>query len=50
MPFGLKNFRATYERLVDHIFKDMMSITIKVYFDDIIIKSKRKEDHLMRLQ
>ena len=45
MPFGLKNFRATYQRLVNMIFKYMIGRSMEVYVDDMIIKSLKAEDH-----
>lgn len=41
---------ATYQNLVDHIFKNLIEITMGVYINDIIVKSKYKEDYLMYLQ
>ncbi len=43
MPFGLKNARTTYQRLVDQMFKEQKGRTVEVYIDDMIIKSKRME-------
>ncbi|GJR03619.1 reverse transcriptase domain-containing protein [Tanacetum coccineum] len=40
MPFGLKNARATYQRLVDTIFEGQMGRNLEVYVDDMVIKSK----------
>ena len=40
MPFGLKNARATYQRLVTKMFKPMLSKTMEVYVDDMLVKSK----------
>ncbi|XP_026456048.1 uncharacterized protein LOC113356986 [Papaver somniferum] len=50
MPFGLKNAGATYQRLVDEMFKDMIGKTMEVYIDDMVVKSKKKESHLMDLK
>ncbi|KAL0373093.1 UNVERIFIED_CONTAM: hypothetical protein Scaly_0990900 [Sesamum calycinum] len=41
---------ATYQRLVNWMFKDLSGKTIKVYVDDMLIKSKKQEDHLSHLQ
>lgn len=38
MPFGIKNVGATYQRLIDQVFKDKMKINIEVYVDDILVK------------
>ena len=40
MSFGLKNARATYQRLVNMMFKEQIGKTIKVYVDDMLVKSK----------
>ncbi|XP_010324801.2 uncharacterized protein [Solanum lycopersicum] len=42
MPFGLKNAGATYMRAMNTMFHDMMHKEIKVYVDDVIIKSKTR--------
>ncbi|XP_070004412.1 uncharacterized protein [Nicotiana sylvestris] len=46
MPFGLKNAGATYMRAITTIFHDMIHKEIKVYVDDVIIKSKRASNHI----
>jgi hypothetical protein len=46
MPFGLKNAGATYQRTMTAMFHDMMHKEIEDYVDDIVVKSKKKEDHL----
>ena len=45
MPFGLKNTWATYQRLVNMVFKDLIRKSMEVYVDDILVKSKMAEDH-----
>ncbi|GJV56743.1 reverse transcriptase domain-containing protein [Tanacetum coccineum] len=44
MPFGLKNARATYQRLVDTIFEGQMGRNLEAYIDDMVIKSKTKPE------
>ena len=46
MPFGLKNARATYQRLVNHMFRSLIGRSIEVYVDDLLFKSKEDTDHL----
>ncbi|GKF60124.1 reverse transcriptase domain-containing protein, partial [Tanacetum coccineum] len=46
MPFGLKNARATYQRLVDNVFHDQIERNLEVYVDDMVIKSTSEEDML----
>ena len=45
MPFGLKNASATYQRAATALFHDMMHKDVKVYVDDMIVKSCDKADH-----
>ena len=39
MPFGLKNAGAIYQRLMNHVLQDHIGKNMKVYVDDIIVKS-----------
>ena len=50
MPFGLKNVGATYQRLVIKMFRPLLSKTMEVYIDDMLIKSKERPDHANHLQ
>ena len=50
MAFGLKNAGATYQRLVNKIFKDLIGKTMEVYVDDMLVKSLDKADHISHLQ
>jgi hypothetical protein len=50
MPFGLKNIGATYQRTMTAVFYDMIHQEIENYVDDIVVKSKRREDHLETLR
>ncbi|CAL8152128.1 unnamed protein product [Prunus armeniaca] len=50
MPFGLKNAGATYQRAMQKIFGDMLHKNVECYVDDLVIKSKRREDHLKDLR
>nr|GEW15640.1 reverse transcriptase domain-containing protein [Tanacetum cinerariifolium] len=40
MPFGLRNAGATYQRLVDKAFHKQIGKNLKVYVDDLVIKSR----------
>ncbi|GKV26884.1 hypothetical protein SLEP1_g36101 [Rubroshorea leprosula] len=46
IPFGLKNAGVTYQKLVQVVFKLQIGRNIEVYVDDIIVTSKRAEDHI----
>ena len=46
MPFGLKNARAIYQRLVNRMFSRQIGRNMEVYVDDMLIKSKEENTHL----
>ena len=46
MPFGLKNVRATYQRLVNHMFRPQIGRNVEVYVDDMLVKSQDEGKHL----
>jgi len=50
MSFGLKNAGATYHRLMDKIFKGMIVRSVKVYVDDIVVKSNSFAQHIKDLE
>ena len=50
MPFGLKNAGVTYEHTMMAIFHDMMHRELENYVDDIVMKSKRRKDHVKVLR
>lgn len=49
MPFWLKNTGATYQRLVNKIFEELIKKTMEVYIDDMFVKSIKEDDHLNHL-
>ena len=49
MPFGLKNVGATYRRMATALLHDMMHNEVEVYVDDTIVKSKKREGHIVNL-
>ena len=50
MPFGLKNTGATYQRLVNQMFSKKIGRNMKVYLDDMLVKSREAKTHLANLQ
>jgi hypothetical protein len=41
IPFGLQNAGATYQRCMQHVFREHIGPTIKAYVDDIVVKTKK---------
>ena len=49
MPFGLKNAGATYQRMINKVFKDLLGNTMEAYVDDMIVTSRKGESHVKKL-
>jgi len=49
MHFGLKNIGATFRRMVDKVFKNLIECTMEVYTDDMLVKSVLRMDHIQHL-
>ena len=49
MSFSLKNTGATYQRLVNMMFKEQIGKTIEVSMDDMLVKSITAVDHVERI-
>jgi hypothetical protein len=50
MTFGLKKADTTYQRAMNLIFHDLLGIILKVYIDDVVVKSDSMDGHLADLR
>lgn len=50
MPFGLCNAPATFMRLMNNTFQDMLDEFLVIYIDDLLIFSKHVKDHLTHVR
>ena len=46
MSFGLKNAGSTYQRMMTRMFELQLGKSIKIYVDDMVVKSKVVSEHL----
>ena len=46
MPFSLKNAGSTYQRMMTKMFEPQLGISIEVYVDDMVVKSKVVSKHV----
>ena len=45
MPFGLTNTPATFQDMINHIFRDMLDLRLHVYIVDLLIYAETVEEH-----
>ncbi|XP_073121062.1 uncharacterized protein [Henckelia pumila] len=50
MSFGLKNAGATYQRMMDEVFREQVGRNVEVYVDDILVKSRTWDSFLPDLE
>ena len=49
MPFGVTNAPATFQRMMNILFKEELDNFIVAYLDDILIFSKTLEEHIQHI-
>ncbi|KAL4366976.1 hypothetical protein GQ457_05G017720 [Hibiscus cannabinus] len=49
MSFSLKNARATFQRLINKVFRNYIWRSMDAYLDDMIVKSMSMEQHVKDL-
>lgn len=50
MPFRLKNAKTIFQILMIKIYQNLLRDKVKVYVDDLVIKSKNVELHVKYLE
>ncbi|QRW18529.1 Retrotransposable element Tf2 protein [Rhizoctonia solani] len=45
MPFGLTNAPAAFQHFMNNLFRDLIDVTVVIYLDNILIFSKKPEEH-----
>ncbi|MCI49743.1 hypothetical protein A2U01_0070987, partial [Trifolium medium] len=50
IPFNLKNVGATYQMMMNKVFRGEIRDMLEVYMDDMIIKSHEEMDHVAHLR
>ena len=49
MPEGLRNAGCTFNRMIKTVLGDQLGRNISAYVDVVVVRSKKKEDHIQDL-
>ena len=50
MPFGLVNAPSSFQKVMNHLFKEFIDRFMNVYIDDVVCYSKSFDEHLSHLE
>ena len=45
IPFGLTNAPATFQNMMNEMFRNMIDLCVVIYLDNILIYSENEQDH-----
>lgn len=50
MPFGTKNIGATYQKLVNTMFTDLIGKKVEAYIHEMVVKTTKCHNRIQDLQ
>jgi len=50
MPEGLRNAGCTFNKMIKKVLGDQLGRNISAYVDDVVVRSRKKEDHIQDLR
>uniref|UniRef100_A0A8D0HDL6 Gypsy retrotransposon integrase-like protein 1 n=1 Tax=Sphenodon punctatus TaxID=8508 RepID=A0A8D0HDL6_SPHPU len=50
MPYGLANAPATFQHLINDLFRDVLDISVVAYLDDILVFSRNLQEHVQHVR
>jgi hypothetical protein len=50
MPFGLRNVRVTFYRIVQKSFENQIGRNVEAYVDDVVVYNRKEENVLADLR
>jgi hypothetical protein len=50
MPFGLRNVRVTFYRIVQKSFENQIGRNVEAYVDDVVVCNRKEENVLADLR